>query len=118
MSVYVGPISAAPNNQYQLAIYTDSGGGPGTLVAQSASGQLTANAWNTLPISASPSPNTSYWLVYNTNGADPSVNNMAYSNGDTSAWRNASTPFGAWPAAFGSASVVSTTSSIYMTYTH
>jgi len=42
MSTYVGAVDAAPNNQFAFAIYTDNGGVPGTLVAQSQVGTLTA----------------------------------------------------------------------------
>lgn len=116
ISVYVGAVSAAPNNQFQVAIYTDNGGAPGTLVAHSATGQLTANAWNTLPISGSLSANTTYWLVYNTNGVGDSSNNMAYVNGGTSGWSNAGVAFGSWPASFGAATEIANTFSIYLTY--
>ena len=68
LSVYVGTVDAAPNNQYQVAIYTDQNGAPGTLVASSTAGTLIPNAWNTLPLVATLQANTSYWLMYNTNG--------------------------------------------------
>jgi hypothetical protein len=61
MSVYVaGPVSASPNNQFQLAIYADSGGSPGSLLASSQSGVITPNAWNTVAVAANLSANTSY----------------------------------------------------------
>lgn len=50
-------------------------------MATSAHGTLSANAWNTLPISATLAANTAYWFVSNTNGANTSVNNMAYDTG-------------------------------------
>ncbi len=50
MSVYVGNLdSVAANRQYQLAIYTDTAGRPGTLVGVSATGTLVANSWNHAP---------------------------------------------------------------------
>jgi hypothetical protein len=113
MSVYVRSINATPNNKFQMAIYTDSNGSPGTLVASTAQGILTANAWNSLPIAASLAPNTPYWLVYNTNGTNPNVNNMAYSTGGTSAWKNSGAAFGTWPANFGASTKASVTFSIY-----
>lgn len=115
MSVYVGSVSAAPANQYQLAIYADNNGTPSTLVASSASGTLTANAWNTLPISASLSANTTYWLVYNTNG--PPLNNMKFNAGGSAAWTGSAVSFGSWPATFPSPVFGSQTFSIYVTYT-
>ncbi len=100
MSVYVRSVQAAPNNQFQLAVYGDSGGSPAALVASTASGALNANAWNSRPITATLAPNTAYWLVYNTNGD----NNMAFTTGAAGqgAWSAGSQPFGTWPATFGS----------------
>ena len=54
---------------------------PGSLVATSASGTLVANSWNTVPITATLAPNTSYFFGYNTNGASGSVNNLRYASG-------------------------------------
>jgi hypothetical protein len=103
MSVYVGGIDALSSNQsYQLAIYTDNANKPGSLVASSATGTLTANSWNTLPINATLQPNTSYWLMYNTNGRTTTVNNMYYNNGTVGqgAYSSGSVTFGTWPATF------------------
>src|SRR4051794_20076301 len=52
VTVYVGAVDSAPNNQFQVAIYADNGGIPGALLAASATGTLTANGWNTLPVTA------------------------------------------------------------------
>jgi hypothetical protein len=98
-----------------LAIYTDAGGAPGTLVAQSSSGSLQANSWNTLPLSATLSANTAYWLMYNTNGTSGSFNTLSY-NGDLSpvgAWTTQS--FGTWPSSFGTATLAGQRYSIYAT---
>jgi len=112
MSVYLKSVQAAPNNQYQLAVYADANGSPGARVATSTSGTLTANSWNTRPISAALTANTPYWLMYNTNGD----NNMSYDAGTANqgAW-SASTPFGTWPATFGSSSRWNAKFSIYAT---
>jgi hypothetical protein len=101
MSVYVDMVAAAPNNQYQVAVYTDSNGSPGALVAKSGTGTLTANAWNTIPIAATLNANASYWLMYNTNGD----NNMAFDNGATNqgGYSAASVAFETWPQSFGTA---------------
>ena len=106
LSVHVGSVSAAPNNQYQLAVYTDSGGSPGTLVASTGSGTLTANAWNTLPVSGlTLGAGTSYWFVFNSNGTGSTVNNMNYGAGvlGQGAYSSTGVPFGSWPTAFGTA---------------
>ncbi|GIH09700.1 hypothetical protein Rhe02_77670 [Rhizocola hellebori] len=99
MSVYVRGVQAAPNNQFQLAIYADASGSPAARVASSASGPLTANSWNTRPVSATLAANTAYWLMYNTNGD----NNMAFTIGSAGqgGWGTAAQPFGTWPATFG-----------------
>ncbi|WP_328473445.1 PQQ-dependent sugar dehydrogenase [Actinoplanes sp. NBC_00393] len=113
MSVYAKGVQAAPNNQYQLAIYADANGSPGARVASSTSGTLAANAWNTRPISAALAANTAYWLMYNTNGD----NNLSYDAGTANqgAWSTAGTPFGTWPATFGTSSRWNAKFSLYAT---
>lgn len=119
MSVHVGAVDGAPNNQYQLAIYADSNGTPGLLVAQSGTGTLTANAWNTLPLSASLNADAAYWLVYNTNGTNQAVNDMQFgpASGGTQVWSNAGVPFGTWPGTFPPSTQGSGLFSVYATYT-
>jgi hypothetical protein len=117
MSVYVAGIAAAPNNNYQFAIYTDSAGKPAALIASSGAGTLSASAWNTLPLAATLQGNTPYWLMYNTNGKSPAVNNMKYTSGGTDAYSQGSTKFGTWPASFGPSVVGGLLFSIYATYT-
>jgi hypothetical protein len=110
ISVYLKSVQAAPANQYQVAIYTDVNGSPGALVASSASGTLTANSWNSRPISATLAPNTAYWLMFNTNGD----NNMSYDVGSANqgAWSQ-SRPFGTWPSSFGTSTRWTAKYSIY-----
>ena len=117
LSAYVGAVGSSPTNQYALAIYTDANGSPGTLLAQSSTGTLKANSWNTLPVSASLSAHTAYWLVYNANGSNGSVNNLYYNtvSGNVGAYSNAAQPFGSWPSSFGSASVGGWQFSLYAT---
>ena len=116
MSVYVGAVDSAPNNQFQLGVYTNADGRPGTLVAHTATGTLTANSWNTLPITGALQPNTIYWLVYNTNATSDTLNNMAVQLGvGTYAWSSAAILFGTWPSTYG-VLFGSGTFSIYATY--
>ncbi len=112
MSVYSTAVQAAPNNQYQLAIYADDDGSPGARLATSASGTLTANSWNSRPVTATLAPNTAYWLMYNTNGD----NNLSYDTGTTGqgAW-STGTAFGTWPTTFGTSSRWNAKFSIYAT---
>ena len=118
MSVYVGNIGAAPNQQYQLAIYTDSAGAPGTLVAASATGTLVANSWNTIAISASLQASTNYWLMFSTNGTTSSVNNMYYNSGSIGqgVYSNGSVTFGTWPATFPAATLTNGVFSLFATF--
>ena len=102
MSANVGAVDpSVARRSFQMAIYTANGSAPGTLVASSATGTLVANSWNTVPITATLAPATSYFFVYNTNGASSAVNNLRYASGGTSGWRTAGQAFGTWPAAFG-----------------
>lgn len=105
MSVFVGSVDTAPNNQYQLALYADLNGSPGALIANSIVGVLTPNAWNTRLLSATLQPNTSYWLVFNTNGRTTLVNNMYYDNGNQGdgIFSTNTVAFGNWPGVFGAA---------------
>lgn len=117
LSVHVGAVDAvAANRSYQLAIYAANGAVPGTLIASTSTGTLTANAWNSLPITATLAPNTSYFIAYNSNGSSSSVNNMHYANGGTSGWSTAGQPFGTWPTSFGSFSSQSVMFSLYATF--
>jgi hypothetical protein len=113
MSVYVTNIDSAPRNQYAMAIYTDAGGAPGSLVAQTANGTLTASAWNTLSVSATLSANTAYWLVYNANGGSEAVDNMVYNSDPSNVGAYVAQPFGAWPNTIGGATLAGQRYSIY-----
>lgn len=115
MSVYIRSVSASPNNKYQLAVYTDNAGAPGSLVASSATGTLTANSWNTLPISVALEANTAYWLVYNTSST---ASNLSFIGGSAGqgAYSNSTVPFGSWPTLFGSPTIEDVEFSIYATY--
>jgi hypothetical protein len=118
MSVFVAsPVSASPNNQFQVAIYADNNGTPGALIASSVSQTIVPDAWNAVPISAPVGANTYYWLAYNTNGLAANSNNLRYdAGGATSTWIT-SAPFGTWPAAFGPIGGTSIySSSMYATF--
>jgi len=60
---------STPNNQFGFAIYADNGGQPGAYIASSATGNLgSVGVWQTLPITATLTASTTYWLVYWQNG--------------------------------------------------
>jgi hypothetical protein len=119
MSVFVGSVDARlANRQYQLAIYTDNAGRPGTLVAKSATGTLVGNAWNTLAVSASVQSNTKYWLMYNTNGRSGAVNNMRFISGSAGQGTFSTAPvtFGTWPALAPAATIDNLAFSVFATF--
>lgn len=117
VSAYVGAVDASvANRSFQLAIYTANGTSPGTLVANTATGTLTANAWNTLPITATLAPATNYFIAYNSNGSNGTVNNLRFTNGGTSGWSTNGQAFGSWPANFGPVTAQSATFSLYASF--
>ena len=73
-----GPVGEPPHDQFQLAVYSDADGAPSRRLAATPTGRLQPDAWNTLPVRVVVQPRTSYWLMYNTNGTSPSVNNLMY----------------------------------------
>jgi hypothetical protein len=118
MSVFIAsPVSASPNNQFQVAIYADNAGAPGALIASSVSQTIVPDAWNTVPISAPVTAKAYYWLAYNTNGLAANANNLRYdAGGATSTWIT-SQPFSTWPAAYGPiGGTNSSSTSMYATY--
>jgi len=119
MTAYVGAIDpTAANDLFQTAIYSDSNGSPGALVAASASGRLTANSWNSVALSATLAPSTTYWLVYNANGSASQYDNLAYDTGPAGSGvyaTNANQAYGAWPASFGAATSITDRYSLYAT---
>ncbi|MCL6096364.1 MAG: site-specific integrase [Patescibacteria group bacterium] len=61
ISVYISAVDPALPHM-RAAIYSDSSGTPNTLLAQSANQTLTANSWNTFPLSANVTAGTQYWI--------------------------------------------------------
>ncbi len=118
MSVFVGNVDSGTHNQYQMAIYTNSSGHPGTRVANTSSGTLNPLSWNTLSISATLSANTIYWLMYNTNSSTTPVylNNMYYDTGASNTGAYAARTFGTWPTTFPTATLGNWKFSIYVSY--
>jgi len=118
MSVYVGDVdSLSARRLYQVGVYTDNGGRPGTLVAVSPTGTLAGYSWNTVSISASLLANTRYWLIFNTNGRTADVNNMYYAPAGTGRGAYSALPvvFGTWPATFPAATMTNYAFSLYAT---
>ncbi len=116
MSVHVGAVDQAPANKYQVAVYTDNNGSPGTLVGQSQTGTLAANQWNTIPLSVGLLPNTAYWFIYNTNASSANLNDMQYDNVGTNQGFYSSYAFGSWPPTLPRGIVGGWEYSMYITY--
>ena len=132
ISVYIGKLGGL--GEMQVAIYSNKTSGcagghsncPNALIANSATFNLTQFGWNTIPITASVSGNTKYWLGFN---VDDGGTAYAFANGvgsDESAYfdtAGGTTPFGTWPANYNSAtygtnaSEAATPYRIYATYT-
>ncbi len=116
MSIYINQVDST-NPGVQLGIYTDYYGKPQNLLWHSS----TFNAiqgWNTVPISQSVnlSANTSYWLLFNVNGAgteggwDANSGNGWYSG-------NSNVSFGTWSNSISySGNTDSQLYAIYVTY--
>jgi hypothetical protein len=118
VSVFVGAVHATPLNHMQVAVYADNGANaPGSLIAQSNSSAVRANAWNDLAVQSTQiAPNTSYWLVFNVDGSATQVS-IASVAGGRSTWRYPVT-YGTWTASYGASSraVEAKQYSLYMTY--
>ena len=70
LSAYIGStIASSPHNLGQVGIYSNSSGAPGTLLASSSQLALTANSWNTFPVSYTLAASTTYWFTYWENSA-------------------------------------------------
>jgi parallel beta-helix repeat protein len=111
MSVYVESVNSAPDNKYQVGIYTNGN----TLVANSAEGTLVANSWNTIAITATLTASTTYKLAYMTNGSNNGNNNMMYTPSATATEYTINT-YGSWPGSLGGLSAASSGDySIYAT---
>jgi hypothetical protein len=111
MSVYVESVNTAPNNKYQVGIYTNGN----TLVANSGEGTLVANSWNTIAITATLTASTTYKLAYMTNGSTNTNNNMMYTPSATATEYTINT-YGSWPGSLGGLSAASSGDySIYAT---
>ncbi|MGF7228986.1 MAG: beta strand repeat-containing protein [Candidatus Saccharibacteria bacterium] len=102
LNSYIATVDTTPNNKAQMAIYTDSSGSPGTLLASSSSITLTANSWNAFTIPATAITNgVTYWLVYNTNSSSNSKNNFKFlAAGGTNQSKYVAQTFGTWPSSW------------------
>ena len=117
LSVHVGVVDVSPNNQYSMAIYTNLAGQPSGLLAQTPTGTLSANSWNTLTLSVpvTLNSNTSYWLLYNSNGTSSNVNNMQFDNASSNIGVFKTQTFGSWPNTLSGGTTGAWSYSIYAT---
>ena len=95
IAVYFGVVGSSPNNKFQVALYADNAGSPGAKIASSGDNVITARAWNTIPLSASLSASTSYWIGIEVNSAATAT---AYTPGGGSyKLFSTGTSYGTWP---------------------
>ncbi len=96
-------VGSSPNNQAQMAIFSNLAGEPGTLLASSSSTTI-ASGWNafTLTSPLSVTSGTIYWIAYNTNGTASNQNDLRYES-TGGVVRYAAQTFGTWPSSFGGA---------------
>lgn len=120
ISVYADQLDPAQTDHYYVGIYdnTGAGGTPGNLITTSAEGTLTAGQWNTLPVSASLSASTTYWLAFTTDVANGGLDVNPYDNGTGTnhAFDNSVASFGL-PGTFVLGGTSSSHSSVYATGT-
>ena len=116
LSVRIGNVDSAAN-AYSLAIYANSSSNAPTTLLGSATGTLTANAWNTVAVSAPIVAGNNYWLCYNSKTTKSAYNNIKYAAGSTPAIYKAQT-YGTWPSTFGTVGASWTSAySVYATVT-
>jgi hypothetical protein len=121
MSTYISA-PLASGDSYQFAIYTNNAGVPGSYVASSAIGTTTASGgWYTLPISATLSATTTYWLVYSSKNGDGTNYNTGVSGDEvyanTYTWQAG--PDNGFPSTFptsGNTTYSTVQASIYATF--
>ena len=119
LSAHVGVTGVAPNNKFQMAIYSEVNNAPGALIANTAVGNLVANSWNTLPLTTTPTlaPNTPYYITFNSNGSDNNLNNLHYMNSASQSVKWRFQTFGTYPSTFGALTSQETmTQSVYASF--
>jgi hypothetical protein len=100
LSFYV----ATTGGQLRLGIYSDNGGNPGTLLAQTAAFTPVVTGWSTQNVQTPVLlPAGMYWLTYL-----PQSNTMHYRIAFTGSARGASSTFGTMPAAYPGAAMTGT----------
>jgi hypothetical protein len=118
LSVFLdAAIDAAPNDKFQVAIYTDAGGHPGSPVVTSAT--LSARpGWNTVALSANLTANTKYWLAYNTNATKSGFNELynAGKTGFSSFFTTQPVAFGTWPTTMPAGTTWAGASAMYINF--
>lgn len=80
-----------------MAIYSDNSSKPGTIVASTTDGTLRGNSWNSQNLSVTLQPNTAYWIMYNGNGDDSSLNYTFYDDVSSRIGYWKGCDFGNWP---------------------
>ena len=119
ISVYIKSVAASPNNHIQVGVYSNSGGNPGTLLANSSTAVATVG-WNTLSVGgATLVSGTTYWIAMAEDGASGFATNTGggpanSTNYDTTSGYTLPGTAGN-PGAYGSTSNSADVMSIYAT---
>jgi hypothetical protein len=108
ISVYFLNADNSPNNKFQVAIYADDSGAPGSLIASSGANTISPGAWNTANLSATLSASTTYWLAVEENASSGTKDETVYNNTAVSYkfWypgtsvNGTTVAYGAWPSTF------------------
>lgn len=124
MSIYITDLDpVTTNRKFVLAIYSDIAGKPGTLIANTdpTSTLTLSNNWNSSNLTTNPTlmPNTTYWLMFNTNG-NSGIKNRIGTMGDGYFFAytyNTTTPAPNPPPTGAGTGAEQGTYSIYATYT-
>ncbi len=119
-SAYLDGNGGATGSQdLRMALYTDAGGVPGTLVTQSSTVTINsgmAPQWIHFTAPQATLAAGTYWIVIQTGGTQGVARN--YGDGSTAWYANADTFWDGASAQFGSGSPGTTTLSVYVNYVH
>jgi hypothetical protein len=125
VGVFLAPGSSpAPNNQFQIVLYSDDNGSPGALIAATSTALNSgAGGWITVPLFTAIQAGQAYWLAYNTNGTSASLNDIRIMNpvpsstdGKANFTEWVPAQFGTWPATISPTGTASGVVSIYLNY--
>lgn len=121
ISVYVTSVDGT-NPGIKVALYShDSGNNrPSSLVASTTTGQTLTTGWNTIPISATVTGSTTYWIAINAEGSSQFDYEYCAGCAGDSAYYSSQAYSNTWPSSLGAPTSTSVDEnwSWYMTFTY